>query len=104
MSEQNNEAVEGEFLAQVGALQGTLSKLATDISDIGEKATQRLDEMESMAAHIMAIESVMAVMLKNHPVEAQDVHDMVVSRTAELSGHEDGSPSVQAVAVDILAT
>ncbi|MBL4692855.1 MAG: hypothetical protein JKY92_05945 [Magnetovibrio sp.] len=101
MSEQNTE--ESEVLIQVGNLQGTLSQLSQDIVEIGGQATQRLDEMESMAAHIMAIESVLAVMLKQHPVDAKDVHDMVVSRTAELSGNKDGSPSVQAVAADIAA-
>lgn len=90
------------FFEQVGTLQESLGQLSEDIATIGDRATQRLDEMESMAAHIMAIESVLAVMLKTHPVSADDVKAMVAARTGALTGDDEGSPAVQAVAQDII--
>jgi archaellum component FlaC len=90
------------FLDQVGTLQSTLSKLSQDISTIGDHATQRLDEVESIAAHVMAIESVLAVILKSHPVDAEDLKAEVIERTRAFSDHPDGSPTVQAVAMDII--
>jgi len=92
------------FFEDVGNLQGSLSKLSQDISTIGEQATQRLNEVESLAAHVMAIEAVLAVMLKSHPVDADEVKNMVAVRTSTLTGDENGSPSVQAVAADILSS
>jgi len=91
------------FFDQVGSLQGSLAHLSEDIAAIGDQASQRLDEMESLAAHVMAIEAVLAVMLQKMPVDADEVKAMVVKRTAELTGDENGSATVQAVAADIIA-
>ena len=90
------------FFDQVGNLQGSLAKLSEDIATIGDQASLRLDEMESLAAHVMAIEAVLAVMLKNNTVDAEELKAMVIERTAVLSGNENGSPTVQAVAADIV--
>lgn len=90
------------FFDQVGNLQSSLVKLSADIATIGEQATQRLDEVESMAAHVMAIEAVLAVILKTHPVDAAAVKAEVTERTRAFNDEPDGSPSVQAVAQDII--
>lgn len=90
------------FLDQVGTLQSALSKLSEDISTIGDHATQRLDEVESIAAHVMAIESVLAVILKSHPIDADELRNEVRERTRAFSDDQDGSPTVQAVAMDII--
>lgn len=92
------------FFDQVGTLQSALSKLSTDISTIGAQATQRLDEVESIAAHVMAIEAVLAVLLKSHPVNAEDLKAEVIERTRTFSDNPDGSPTVQAVALDIIGS
>lgn len=83
-------------------MQSTLSKLSEDIATIGNQATQRLDEVESMAAHVMAIEAVLAVVLKSHPVDADAVKAEVLARTSAFSDDPNGSPTVQAVAADII--
>jgi len=90
------------FFDQVKSLQGSLSHLSEDIASIGDQATQRLAEMDSITAHVMAIEAVLAVMLKQHPVDADEVKAVVKARTADMSGQPNGSPAVQAVAQDIL--
>ena len=91
------------FFEQVGGLQSSLSNLSEDIAAIGDQASQRLDEMENLAAHVMAIEAVLAVMMKKMPVDAEELKAMVIEHTAELTGDENGSPTVQAVAADLIA-
>lgn len=91
------------FFDQVGTLQSSLSHLSEDIAAIGDQASQRLDEMESLAAHVMAIEAVLAVMMKKLPVDGEELKAMVIERTAVLTGDESGSPTVQAVAADLIA-
>jgi len=91
-----------EFLDQVGTLQSALSKLSEDISAIGDHATQRLDEVESIAAHVMAIEAVLAVMLKSHSIDPEELRAEVTARTRVCSDDPNGSPTVQAVAADII--
>lgn len=91
------------FFAQMESLQSTLGTLSEDIATIGDQATQRMDEMESIAAHVMAIESVLAVLLKSHPIDADVLKDEVRKRTSAVTGDADGSPTVQAVAMDIIS-
>lgn len=90
------------FFEQVGTLQDSLRTLSEDIAAIGDKASQRLEEMESLAAHVMAMEAVMQVMLETHPVDPQAVKAKVAERTRAFSDDPDGSPTVQAVAADII--
>lgn len=90
------------FLDQVGTLQSVLSKLSEDISTIGDHATQRLDEVESIAAHVVAIEAVLAVMLKSHSIDPEELRSEVTARTRAFSDDPNGSPTVQAVAADII--
>lgn len=92
------------FFTQVESLQSTLSTLSEDIAAIGDQTAQRSEEMESIAAHVMAIEAVLAVLLKSVPVDADAVKAYVRERTRDVSGHADGSPTVQAVAADILSS
>ena len=92
------------FFEQMESLQSNIGHLAEDISRVGESATQRLEEMESMAAHIMAMESVLAVMLKSHPIDTGELKAEVARRTSAVGGDENGSPTVQAVAADIVSS
>jgi len=107
MSDQGGDFIEQlqrtGFFEQVGNLQTTLSKLSEDIAAIGDQANQRLDEMESIAAHVMAIEAVLAVLLKTHALDPDEVRAEVAKRTGDLSDYPDGSPTVQAVAADLAA-
>jgi hypothetical protein len=90
------------FFDQVGTLQSALSKLSEDISTIGDHATRRLDEVESIAAHVMAIEAVLALMLKSYSIDPEELRAEVVERTRAFSDDPNGSPTVQAVAADII--
>lgn len=107
MSENGDNFVEkleqSGFFSQVGSLQESLGKLSEDIAAIGERSTQRLEEMESIAAHVMAVEAVLAVMLESHPVDPEAVKAKVADMTRDYGDDPDGSPTVQAVAQDLVA-
>ena len=90
------------FLDQMEPLQSLLAQLSEDITTMGEQTNKRMDEVESIAAHVMAIEAVLAVMLKTHPVDADALKAEVSARTRPFSDDPNGSPTVHAVALDII--
>ena len=68
------------------------------------KSRVRRAAVETIAAHVMAIEAVLAVMLKSMPLDPEAVKAEVISRSGALSGSPEGSPTVQAVARDIIGS
>lgn len=93
---------ESGFFKQISDLESNLTKIAEELQNFGKAAQARMEESENLAAHILAIESVLAAVLKSNGVSAADVEAEVKDRTAAISGVEDGSPAVHAIAQDIL--
>lgn len=90
------------FFQQIGELETNLKAIAGDLQALGETATQRLDETESLAAHILAVEAILSVMVKTYPVDAAAVKALIDKSTADLTGSDDQASPVQGVADSIL--
>ncbi|MCK5166802.1 MAG: hypothetical protein KAQ66_05765, partial [Rhodospirillaceae bacterium] len=93
---------QSDFFNQMSNLKESLAGFAGELSTVGTSVNQRAEEAETIAAHVMAIEAVLAVMLKNIPLDPEAVKAEVISRSQALSGNPEGSPTVQAVARDII--
>ena len=93
---------ESGFFNQIKDLEGNLTKIAEELQSFGQAAQARMEESENLAAHILAIESILAAVLKSSGVKAADIEAEVKDRTAAISGVEEGSPAVHAIAQDIL--
>ncbi|MBI2978526.1 MAG: hypothetical protein HYY38_06835 [Rhodospirillales bacterium] len=91
------------FFQQIQSLETNLKTVAGELQAFGGNAARRMEETENLAAHVLAIESILAVMLKAYPILADDLKAEVKDRTAALSGNSEGSPTVLALAADILA-
>ena len=91
------------FFQQIQSLEANLKTVSGELQSFGGNVAQRMEETENLAAHVLAIESILAVMLKAYPILADDLNAEVKDRTAALSGNAEGSPTVQALAADILA-
>ena len=87
---------------QIKDLEGNLTQIAEELQSFGQATQARMEESENLAAHILAIESILAVVLKKSGISLDEVKAEVKDRTAAISGVEDGSPSVHAIAEDIL--
>ena len=97
------EQLEGSgFFQQIKNLETNLKTIAGDLTSLGQTATQRLEETESLAAHVLAVESILVAMLKSNPVAADQIRAAVTDKTADLSGNSEGSPAVQQIVDDIL--
>jgi len=90
------------FFQQFQGLESSLEAVAGELKTFGAHVAQRMEETENLAAHILAIESILAVMLKSYPILRDDLDAEVKDRTAAIAGNPEGSPTVKALAQDIL--
>ena len=91
------------FFQQINELDKNLKSIADDLKVLGDATIQRMQETESLVAHVLAIESVLTVMMRSNPVDAAAVADVVKEKTSEASGDAEGSPKVRAVIQDLLS-
>ena len=91
------------FFEQINKFEENLKTLSSDLKSFGETASKRLEETENLAAHVLAIESVLAVMLREHPINAEALTAEVVERTAAISENPEGSQIVHTISQDLLA-
>ncbi len=90
------------FFKQINDLEDSLTSIAGELQNFGENAARRVNEVENLAAHVLAVEAVLATMLNTYPVDKEALLAEIKERTAAMTGHEDGSPTVQALALDLL--
>ncbi len=91
------------FLDQVGMLQTTLETVSKGMSALGDAAVRQRQDAENMAAHLIALEAVLSVVLRQIPVDRSEVRDEVVRRTENFRGPDGaGSDIVRRLADDIL--
>ena len=90
------------FFNQITELEMNLKKIAEDLSLLGNATVQRVDEIESLVAHVLAIESILSVMLKANPVDAEAVRATIKDTTPTSEENPDGNPKIQGAADRIL--
>lgn len=90
------------FFQQIKDLESNLKLIANELSSFAKAASTRLEETESLAAHLLALQAIVTVLLRHTPLSDDEVTKEVKTRTAQLTGNPDGSPTVQSVAADLL--
>ena len=83
---------ESGFFQQINNLEESLKAITAELQSFGENAKERMEETENLSAHVLACESILAVMLKKYPIDASDLK-------AEI---KDRSPTVQALVLDLV--
>ena len=91
------------FFQQINELENNLKSIADELKILGDATIQRMQETESLVAHVLAIESILTVMMRSNPVDGTAVEDVVKEKTSEASGDADGSPKVRAVVEELLS-
>ncbi len=73
------------FLEQMGQLQTSLDKIADGMEALGSSVVRQGKDTENLAAHILALEALMAVILRHIPVDIADVRNEA-NRRANMKG------------------
>lgn len=88
------------FFDQIGQLESALGRVSDDLMELGQAATRRLEETESLATHVLAMESILVALLRQVPVSSEAVAEAVTEKTG--SGDDSAAPVVGQVAHEIL--
>ncbi|MCG8509614.1 MAG: hypothetical protein MI741_10355 [Rhodospirillales bacterium] len=91
------------FFDQMRNLDANIRKIVTDLETLGGLATQRVQETENLAAHLLAVEAILAAILKIHPVDADAVQQAIREITADGASEAAESRAVQSVVENLLA-
>lgn len=94
---------ESGFFKQIGELEANLRTISDDLKGIGDAATRRLEETESLATHILAVEAVVAAIAATRDVDPAVVDRVVETGIPGLAGKPDAVEVVKRVAREILA-
>lgn len=90
------------FFKQIKELEGNLTSISHELKNFGKAASQRMEETENLAAHILAVEAVLAVVLRKMDIDPEEVRAEVKDRTSAMSGNPDGSAAVHHIANDLI--
>ncbi len=91
---------EGVF-AEIKAVEARLVDLAGELEAFGRHATERIKETDNLAAHVLALEALVAILLRQVPVHDAEIEEEVRRRTRAITNDEDGSELVQRIAQEI---
>ncbi len=84
------------LLQQLGTLQSSLDQVAEGMGALGQNAVRQGTDVENVAAHLLAVESVLTVILRQIPVDIEDVRNEARRRS---SGAAEGGKTSDDVVV-----
>jgi len=90
------------FFDQIKEIDGNLKDLRDHLKDIGGAVDVHFDQLDDIAAHIIALEAVMVQVLKKVDIDADAAKEWVRVETEENTGHEGGSQKAKAVIDDLV--
>ncbi len=90
------------FFDQIKEIDGNIKKLRDELKNIGEAANAHFDQLDDLAAHIIAVEAILCVALKSVDVDGAAVKEWIKTNTSDSSDNEVGSEKVHMVAEQLL--
>ena len=94
---------DSKFLDQIDSLEDNLGNISSALHNLGEVATQRLEETENLAVHVLALQAIITSILRHYPVNLDEVKAVIQETTSGLSDEVGGSRAVHVVVEEILA-
>lgn len=90
------------FFDQIKEIDGNLKDLRDQLKSIGQGVDIQFDQLDDIAAHIIALEAVVLQVLKNVDVDVDAAKQWIIDNTKESTGDEEGSQKAQVVLDDFL--
>ena len=90
------------FFDQIKEIDGNLKDLKGHLKNIGSAVDVHYDQLDDIAAHIIALEALMVQVMKNVDVDMDSAKEWIRENTAESTGTEEGSVKAQTVLEDFL--
>ena len=90
------------FFDEIKEVEKNVGDLKTDLVAIREGVEGSFDQLDDIAAHIIAIEAILVQMLKKTAVDADAVKAWIVEATAKNTVEEGGSTKTQIIVDSLL--
>lgn len=87
---------------QLGALQSSLNKVGEGMSALGDNAVRQSKDAENIAAHLLAVEAVLTVILRQIPVDISEVRSEAERRSEGNGPDGNADPLVMRLAEDMV--
>ena len=91
------------FFSQIKGLEGNLQSIAGALKALSDTTVERIQETENLVAHVLAIEAILAVMLRTSVVDSEAVSALIKATTTAAPDNGKGTPKVLAIAEGILS-
>ena len=85
------------FFDQIKEIDGNLKDLKERLQNIGSAVDAHFDQLDDIAAHIIALEAVMVQVMKTVDVDMDAAKAWIREATAESTGTDEGSTKAQTV-------
>ena len=89
------------FFDEIKEVEKNVSDLKTDLVAIREGVDGSFDQLDDIAAHIIALEAILVEVIKKTPIDADAVKAWIVEATGESTGG-DGGKTKSEIIVDSL--
>ncbi|NQV57507.1 MAG: hypothetical protein HQ503_16720 [Rhodospirillales bacterium] len=85
------------FFDQIKEIDGSIKDLRDHLKNIGVAVDEHFDQLDDIAAHIIALEAIMIEVIKKVDIDADAAKEWVRENTEESTGNEGGSKKAPAV-------
>jgi|GEM_PF-710543 hypothetical protein len=90
------------FFDQIKEIDGNLKDLRDHLKTIGQGVDVHFDQLDDIAAHIIALEAILLQVIKKVDIDAEAATKWVRDNTVKSTGKEEGSVKAQTVLKDLL--
>jgi len=90
------------FFDEIKEVEKNVLDLKKDLMEIKSGVEGSFDQLDDIAAHIIAIEAILVQVIKKTPVDAEAVKAWIVEATEASTGDEGGSTKTQIIVDNLL--
>lgn len=90
------------FFDEIKEVEKNVLDLKTDLVAIREGVEGSFDQLDDIAAHIIAIEAILVELIKKTPVDADAVKAWIVTATGENTGDAEGDSKTRIIVDSLL--
>ena len=90
------------FFDEIKEVEKNVLDLKSDLTAIKNGVEGSFDQLDDIAAHIIAIEAILVEVIKKTPVDAEAVKAWIVEATKASAGDENGSTKTQIIVDNLL--
>ena len=90
------------FFDQINEIDGNLKQLKNNLQNIGKGVDGHIDQLDDIAAHIIALEAILTQVIKKVDIDIDAAKEWIRVNTMESTGTEEGSAKAQVVLDEFL--